>query len=174
MSHICCSNEGEVHINKTKATVKLDCMYAIVKCVNTNEAMNRIRSHEFLDGNNYLYSELKINEAWLDICRIVQEVDIELAQKLKKPKPKQESKIPVKKFTPTENILNLDEIPPKLDEVPVKLLDESAPSKPNKPEITREDILKLVNDELSEHLKNIHTTLMTKIIENIDKKMQII
>ena len=162
MTHICCSINGEVHINKTKATVKLEGVYAIVKCINTNEAMNRIKSHDFLDENDCLYSELKINEAWLEICRIVQDVDIEFAPKLKKAKPKPDSKIPVKKSVPTENILHLDNESSKLDEVPSKLEELYKPVAP------------LTREQRAKHVIEILTSPEYKIIDilldALDKK----
>ncbi len=131
MSHICITTEGKVHINKTLKNLKIEDMYAIIKCINTGEAMNRIKMNEFLDENDYLYSELPFNKAWIDICEIVQEVDVELAPKPKKPK-KAESKIPVKKSIPTEDILNLDVVESKNSESSVKIIE------PVKKEISRE------------------------------------
>jgi hypothetical protein len=164
MSHICITTEGKVHINKTLKNLKIEDMYAIIKCINTGEAMNRIKSHEFLDENDYLYSELPFNKAWIDICKIVQEVDVELAPKPKKPK-KAESKIPVKKSIPTEDILNLDMAESKNSESSVKIIE------PVKKELTKELLINTVHTYLDS--VNLKEMFAKDIIEILDKTFKL-
>ena len=164
MSHICITIGGEVHVNKTPKTLKIEDIYAIIKCINTGEAMNRIKSNELIDENDYLYSELKLNETWLTICGIVQEVDVELAPKPKKPK-KAESKIPVKKSIPTEDILNLDVVESKNSESSVKIIE------PVKKELTKEILIDTVHTFLKSD--NALGLLANAIIEHLNKTFKL-
>ena len=177
MSHICCSSDRKVFINKTPVNLKLEGMYAIIACVNVAKAIGEIKAHNIIDDDDIICEELSQDTMWLEICHIVHKINNDAKAKTSKTKPKKpESKIPVKKIIPTEDILNLDEAPAKPSEAP-----NGSVNPPAKPEITKEYLVGLLSDlmteqfdkRLNEHINSIRTTLMNEVIECASQKLQI-
>jgi hypothetical protein len=142
---------------RTSKSIKTEDVYGIMMCVNTKVAYNRCIELDIVNDMSEVPDNLALYDAWVKIVGIVNDVNTSATKKTKK----DNSKIPVPK---TANIIDL--------------LEEQ------KPEITKEYILELINsskngtdhqkyveEKFNEAMKAIYNNLADDVIRKISKDM---